>query len=352
MTTVRADLSASRPRVDKLAPLRSAVGWMSDLFTAAANIYALFALVYLGARLLVGEVWQPVNVVNHLMPLPLLPAAFLWAVIGLLRRWRTLLLLSPAALAFFGLYGALLLPKAAQIPPDAPTLTIMTWNLRRAVEPDETQAALDIIRAVNADIVALQEFTQPAADFLTPRLADLYPYSALHPYASGVNGMGVYSRFSIYADHFWTGLLGNMRAQLSFANTLFTLYNVHPPSPGLSVNTRFRSAEIADLLERLSAETTPLIVVGDFNLTDQSSDYARLTEVLIDSFREAGEGLGLTFPNLGYANPLLGAAPPIIRIDYIFHDAHWRALESRVYESSGRSDHYPVISKLAFVGSG
>jgi endonuclease/exonuclease/phosphatase (EEP) superfamily protein YafD len=142
-----------------------------------------------------------------------------------------------------------------------------------------------------------------------------------------------------------------MRVQMSFADTLFTFYNVHPPSPGLTVDTRYRSLEITDLLDRFAGETTPLIVVGDFNLTDQSNDYARLTEVLTDSFREAGEGLGLTFPNLGYANPLLGAAPPIIRIDYIFHDHHWRSLASRVYESSGMSDHYPVISTLAFVGA-
>jgi endonuclease/exonuclease/phosphatase (EEP) superfamily protein YafD len=351
MTVAKSDLPAAPLRgAAPSLPARTAIR-LINLVIAALDIYALSALFYLGARLLVGEAWQPVNFANNLMPSLLIPAVILWVVVGLLRRWRTFLLLSPSLVAFVGLYGAMLLPKAVQIPPDAPTLTIMTWNLHRSIEPDEAQAALEIIRDVNADIVALQEFTQPAADFLTPRIADLYPYNALYPYARGVNGMGIYSRFPIYAESFWTGLLGNMRVQMSFADTLFTFYNLHPPSPGLTVDTRFRTAEITDLLDRLAGETTPLIVVGDFNLTDQSNDYARLTEVLTDSFREAGEGLGLTFPNLAYANPLLGAAPPIIRIDYIFHDANWQALEARVYESSGLSDHYPVIARLAFVGA-
>jgi vancomycin resistance protein VanJ len=351
MTTLETDLPAALPRVDAPSLPARAATRLINLMIAAVDIYALAALLYLGARLLVGETWQPVNFANNLMPSLLIPALFLWVGVGLARRWRTFVLLSPSVAAFVGLYGAMLLPKVAQIPPDAPTLTIMTWNLHRAITADELEAALTIIRDVDADIVALQEFTQPAADFLTPRIADLYPYNALHPYARGVNGMGVYSRFPIYADSFWTGLLGNMRVQMSFADTLFTFYNVHPPSPGLTVDTRYRSREITDLLNRFAGETTPLIVVGDFNLTDQSNDYARLTEVLTDSFRAAGEGLGLTFPNLGYANPLLGAVPPIIRIDYIFHDGNWRSLASRVYESSGRSDHYPVISTLAFVGA-
>ncbi|PJF25405.1 MAG: hypothetical protein CUN53_12955, partial [Phototrophicales bacterium] len=136
MTAVKTDLPAVLPHVDAPSPPTRAFTRLINLFIAAVDIYALFALVYLGARLLMGERWQPVNVGNNLMPSLLIPAVFLWVGMGLLRRWRTFVLLSPSFAAFAGLYGAMMLPKSVQIPPDAPTLTIMTWNLHRAVTSD------------------------------------------------------------------------------------------------------------------------------------------------------------------------------------------------------------------------
>jgi vancomycin resistance protein VanJ len=320
------------------------------LFTAFAELYGLAGLLYLLARWLSGERFQPVNIVSHLLPGLALPLVGLWLAFALMRRWRTLALLTPGALAFVLAYGVMLLPRAIVAQDaDAPTLTIMTWNMRG--QHTDLQQTYDLIAEIDADIVALQELTQPAVDFLTPLLEERYRYSALHSYALSVNGVGIYSAYPILDDTFWLGLLGNMRVEIAFGETRVVVYNVHPPSPGLRVNTAPRSAEIDDLLERLSAETDPLLVVGDFNTTDQSDDYARLTERLIDSYREAGDGLGLTFPNLGYANPLAGALPPIIRIDYIFHDDRWQTLSAYVPASSGGSDHYPVVATLAYVGS-
>jgi endonuclease/exonuclease/phosphatase family metal-dependent hydrolase len=39
-------------------------------------------------------------------------------------------------------------------------------------------------------------------------------------------------------------------------------------------------------------------------------------------------------------------AGTLIRIDYIFHEPQFRALESRVLPDTGASDHYPIYTVL------
>ena len=51
-----------------------------------------------------------------------------------------------------------------------------------------------------------------------------------------------------------------------------------------------------ELLALAGGEEIPTIVAGDFNLSDTSQAYSWLGDVLHDSHRAAGWGLGLTFP--------------------------------------------------------
>jgi len=345
-------LPITHPIRPRSAPVRIGRA-LVDLLTAGATLYGLAALVYLIARFIIGERWHAITIANNLMPMLLIPALPCTLILLVTRRWRATALIAPGAAAFVILYGGMLLPvslrQSTPIPDDVPTLTILTWNMHRMLNDAELATALALIRGSGADIVALQEFTQPADDYLTPRLGDIYPYNALHPYATSVNGVGLYSRYPIYADEYWVRQLGNMWAQIVVNEQLIMVYNVHPSSPGISVNTRVRTLDVTDILARIEAEELPLLVVGDFNLTDQSDDYGRLAARLRDSFRQAGAGLGLTFPNLGATNPLLGSIPPVIRIDYIWHSDHWVAVEARVNESAGGSDHFPVIARLALI---
>ena len=96
-----------------------------------------------------------------------------------------------------------------------------------------------------------------------------------------------------------------------------------------------------DLLSRIVEIDGPLIVIGDFNLTDQQSIYAPLTRHLRDSHRESGWGMGFTFTRFRR----LGL--PMWRIDYVFHSSDLVALSSTMGDFGG-SDHRPVIAKLAF----
>jgi len=118
-----------------------------------------------------------------------------------------------------------------------------------------------------------------------------------------------------------------------------TIYDVHLANPLLAADfdPKAHGEGITGLLDLLAHETTPLIVAGDFNMTDISVDYGRMSAKLTDSFRESGTGFGFTFPSW---SPL-GA-----RIDYVFHSSGVRSIKTEVLSSSGNSDHYPVRAEL------
>jgi endonuclease/exonuclease/phosphatase (EEP) superfamily protein YafD len=88
------------------------------------------------------------------------------------------------------------------------------------------------------------------------------------------------------------------------------------------------------------------VLTGDFNETEWSHPYELLTELLEDSFRDAGRGFGHTYPSqLTWRGWRI--AVPLVRIDYIFHSADLAAPRAWVGPHGG-SDHLPVVAELAF----
>jgi endonuclease/exonuclease/phosphatase family metal-dependent hydrolase len=76
-----------------------------------------------------------------------------------------------------------------------------------------------------------------------------------------------------------------------------------------------------------------------------------MRERFADAFREAGWGLGITWPN-GYGNFLTRLLPPMIRIDYVFYDPDvFNSAQAHVIPNSGGSDHFPVVATLTSQGS-
>ena len=103
----------------------------------------------------------------------------------------------------------------------------------------------------------------------------------------------------------------------------------------------YDDADLRGLLARLEGIEGPLVVIGDFNVTDQQSLYAPLTRRLRDAHRESGWGMGFTFSH----RPDVGLA--LWRIDYVFYSPELVALSAKVGDYAG-SDHRPVIARLAF----
>ena len=82
-------------------------------------------------------------------------------------------------------------------------------------------------------------------------------------------------------------------------------------------------------------------VVISLCLSDQSDAYRVFDALLADAFREAGRGMGFTFP----ANAEL--VPPGIRIDYVWYSDEFVARDAYVADDSGPSDHLAVVAELA-----
>lgn len=267
----------------------------------------------------------------------------------LLRAWRV----SAVALAAVILFAVVFIPKLTPRNPDfdssAPQLTVMTFNLKTTDDGLE-----QIIRDAAPDIVALQELSAASADIMRA-LEDVYPHQALHPQADPNEGQGIISRYPIIADEYWEypevpHTLGHQRVEIDFDGTTLVMYNVHPWPPlawEAGYNDDSHRLVLQDITERTFAETLPLILVGDFNMTDKFEEHARLEERFTDSYLAAGDGVGYTFPNFKF-RPL----PAVLRLDYVWHSDHFQSVESQVWPESGGSDHAPVVSTLAFVGAG
>ncbi len=311
----------------------------------AGLIFTYFALRWLGG----GDLWF-VDALGYVLPWLFVPLVVLLPACWL-RRSRLLLILVAVPTALFLLtYGHLYLPRWP-VRAAGPTFTVMTYNVLY-VNPHADQVAA-VIEAHDPDFFGLRELEPPMAQAIAGRFADRYPYYKLEP------DCGFLSRYPILQyEAFRLGQGEGSWAQqcvLDINGYQVNVLSVHPRSPPLlgfhpfglplGVPTGFanqgRDADVHDLLSRLEQMDSPLVVIGDFNLTDQQSLYALLTHHLHDTHRECGWGTGFTFTRF----PRLGL--PTWRIDYVFHSPDLVAL-STVVGDYGGSDHQPVIARLAF----
>lgn len=336
----------------KLAARRG-VSWLALAYAVVIGVYlVLRALAVLGVPL--GDAGGDVpgvllGIGSSLMPALLAPALPLAIVAGLLRLPKTALALAPLGVAFLLMYSGVLVPRPAPAAPaDAPLLTVYTHNLH--VMNDDLQPAADDIRASGADVVALQELTQTAADFLAAELADIYPYQALYPVGETTAGAGILSKWPLSGVETWETVMLELRATVAWPGGDFAFYNLHPPPPRWFLrvfDASDRRRALDESLRRAAAEPLPVVLAGDFNLTDQTQDYQTILGAgFQDAFREAGWGLGLTFADFSYLSPLLAVAPPFIRIDYVFADETFTPVEAQVGAAAG-SDHYALRAVLA-----
>ena len=94
----------------------------------------------------------------------------------------------------------------------------------------------------------------------------------------------------------------------------------------------------------MSALTGPRLLLGDFNISEYTYAYVKLSDNYSDVHRETGRGFGFTFPKGIHINNL-PVPGPFVRLDYIFHSAELEAQQSRVKCDTG-SDHCYVVAEL------
>ncbi len=302
-------------------------------------------ILVLSANLLFTEANPLVGLVRTFFSLMMLPALLFLPLALLLRRWRLSALLFPAFVGFFAYYGAFLLPRGDQPAGGGHGIRLMSFNIQ--FTQDEFDSLGAILRDTAPDIVALQEVSPEAARFFKQEFEHDYPHQALHPRQQDHAGQGLLSRIPIRRDRYvrfedLEAKLGHQYVELEVDGQTLTVINTHPVppyAPERGFNARPHTLELNRIVEHARQVKGPLILVGDFNMSDQFEEYELLVGSYRDAFREVGEiELGFTYPN-GRRLPL----PQILRLDYFFYNDFIHALWARTVPESGSSDHRPLL---------
>jgi endonuclease/exonuclease/phosphatase (EEP) superfamily protein YafD len=260
-----------------------------------------------------------------------------------------------ACAACLGLFGPQMIPPAVQAH-SGPRIRVATFNLHYDLAESQLAAIIAAIRAQQADVVALQELSPGAAAGIQRQLVDNYPYQVLAPSIERA-GLGLISRYPLVE---WKSQGAAMQtALLRVGGSSVTVINVSMTAPELkrhrlpgvrwakyirNYRTSKRSREIGSLLRTIERVEGPLVVAGDFNLSDREPDYAQLAAQLHDSYRETNWGFGNTFPG----SLDLGGVPislPFLRIDYIWSAGGAVPAASQV-ACGNASDHCMVVAEM------
>lgn len=295
----------------------------------------------------------------------LAPILLLVALIFKRRRWAALLVIP--MVVFVVKYGPRFIPHeaAARTVSDAPTLTVMTMNvLKRNTDWANINAQ---IQAANPDIITMQEIPDALLSDLWPSLAEMYPYNLHAPSPMEDANSGILSRYpfseqaSFYLPDDYP--LAHVRVVVKLQDSEVVIYGLHLAAPTFLPSTApsrfigkffpyvysgfYRQWQMGAFYPKLAAETRPVLVMGDFNTADSSTDYAtfKATTGLQDTFSEVGFGMGFSFPiNIDIGDTRLPFVP-LMRLDYVWHSSQWQPLSAWLGGSTG-SDHLPLIARL------
>jgi endonuclease/exonuclease/phosphatase (EEP) superfamily protein YafD len=289
------------------------------------------------------------------VPLPLV------LLVALFTRSRSLSAgVAIGAAAFLLLWGPQFLPRLKGPQPEGLTLTVMTYNV--LAWHSYTEPVIANIRAQYVDVVCFQELNQDLARAISTELKEEFPYQILEP-VDNPTGIGVISRFPIRRTGErlplrWVG--GPQVLELDWDGQTVTLVNIHmTPNTRMAASSvieppiRMREAQAQELVA-LARRRSPIIIAGDANSAPLNEATRIITRELRDAWREAGFGLGHTFPGStipGSDRPRIGNSnryvPPwLARIDYVFHSKDWVTVSARLAPFDRVSDHRGVIAIL------
>ncbi len=332
-----------------------------SILSFALTLYAIGLTLYLLARVLFGDRFRLLGLLNNFTPWYFLPLVICLPLALLLQeRWLPALMLglTGAAVAWFGPYY---LPHRAKQSTDDPALRILTFNIW-GDNPCKPELAT-LFREINADVVFLQELPQSFIRNELPRLLGLYPYQFVPTIEGDWWNNATLSRYPMVECEgllTWDiGVPALDRTVIDVDGRRISAYNAHMRVPfklsgagsfldavgrALRYDESERRRLIGKMLDYLKAERNPYIVAGDFNMSCYSESYHDIANAMVDSFREAGRGFGLTWPHKS-ADTHFSVSLPMLRIDYIWHSPDLTAVEATRKPPFG-SDHLPVYATI------
>lgn len=323
-----------------------------------AYSYCAFILCYFILRLIFWDRLWVVAFIGTFTPLILLPILFLpvLAFFIIKNRWFSIISSIACILFLSWLHVKYFSPESTNITGAQPSLKILSHNVGWYTTQSPTLVKL--IQQQKPDIIFLQEIVRKHTERAFTWLKADYPYQI------GTPPVGILSKYPILSSetlHLANHPETQQRAIIKFDRQEIVVYNMQATGPWFKMYKILpflkipvykyakRFPEIQDLVERILKETLPVIVAGDFNMTDESQDYDSVQKVLQDAFLKSGFGFGFTWPHGFFAKTInLNLTYPVCRIDYIWHSKHWGAKSSSVLEAR-ESDHLPVAAELVLL---
>lgn len=256
-----------------------------------------------------------------------------------------------------------------QLPEEEEEFSVMTYNVRLfnlydwIPQTNVSQNIASFIKEHNPDILCLQEYSHKNdIDFR------LYKYKYI--FVEGKNtklGQAIFSKYPIVNEGvipFPNSTNNAVFADIKRGKDTLRVYSVHLQSikitpdvheideniQGVSQNQskrmfkRISSAfktqqQQAEILKKHKLECNyPILICGDLNNSAFSFVYRSVKGDLQDAFEESGSGFGKTY-NFKYYPA---------RIDYVFVDKKFTVKQFTTFSEFVNSDHYPIVSRLAF----
>lgn len=315
------------------------------------NAYSLTALGLELAWRLTGDRHWPLALAMLFSQWWLMPALLLAPAALLVGLRRTALGLAAVAGLFLSIYGSALLPAPTPDAVPAHRLTVATLNVGGyRVEAAQIAAA---IQATGADLVVLQEVVDSTAPDLRAALAGDYSSQVYRA------GKAVLSRLPLGEPQVFVTAISPdrpiLQIEVDLGGMVTTLLapHPHPPTdvPWLYGDGSYRpdphnALDAVELAARATAGDGPTLLIGDLNFPMRSAGYRSLqASGLQDAWQAAGRGFGASWP-AGFERfgiPI----PPLVRLDYVWHSRHFRAIAAYTGAAYG-SDHLPVVVTLGW----
>jgi endonuclease/exonuclease/phosphatase (EEP) superfamily protein YafD len=257
-------------------------------------------------------------------------------------RWRRRIVFALIPLIYFSWVVApwRLLPLASDKNADD-KIKILIWNV--LLTNSQATEIVKFVEREKPDIVALIE-VNPDLDHELDKLKVQYSASSSKP-AWNSGGMVVMSRLPetsfdiLYPGNHWMPAieLSHQPSGVSQPLRILTVHTVSP-KPAEGYRTIQRNHQLASISEWASKQTSPAMIVGDFNVTPWSPSFRRLMDAgrLLDSSWYRGY-----LPSFPASLGMLG-----IPIDHVLGNNQIEFLSRRNLYETHNSDHCPVVVEV------
>lgn len=202
-------------------------------------------------------------------------------------------------------------------------------------EHGDVTRVTEAIQQYDPDILVLEEVNTEWLSELQGVLGG-YPHSKAEPREDNF-GIAIYSKLPFArSDVQYIGNAGvpSIVAVVETPDGPCTVIATHPLPPGGAENSRLRNYQLARLPEVVRQATSPVLLLGDLNVSPWCHHFRRLLKE--SGLRDSSKGRGVQ-PTWPTDNPLL-----LIPIDHCLHSRDIHIVRKEIGPKV-RSDHYPVI---------